>query len=102
MSVWSPASILAARFGARRRAAEFAERWRRAFARDAALKQDLIRLGGILELPTVDLTEGVPAIEDKTPFQLGCEAGRRALALELLALGQIDPNELLETMETEK
>ncbi|WP_284262478.1 hypothetical protein [Roseicyclus amphidinii] len=100
--IWSPASILAARFGLRRRAAEFAARWRRAFLKDPALKHDLIRLGGILELPTVDLIDRVPVVEDKTPYQLGVEAGRRALALELLALGQIDPTELEETMEQEQ
>lgn len=102
MSVWNPASILAARFGQKRLARDFAERWRAAFRRDGALKHDLIRLGGILELPTVDFSGGVPQIEDKSPFQLGVEAGRRALALELLALGQIDAHELETTMEQEQ
>lgn len=102
MTLWSPASILHARFGRKRAAADFAARWRRAYARDPELPRDLIRLGGLLELPTVDLTDGVPAVEDKTPFQLGVEQGRRALALELLALGKIEPHQLDEDLETEQ
>lgn len=102
MTVWNPLSILATRFGQKSRARDFAQRWRAAFRRDAALKHDLIRLGGILELPTVEFTGGVPQVEDKSPFQLGVEAGRRALALELLALGLIDAHELETTMEEEQ
>lgn len=97
--IWNPASILRVRFGGKAAARQVSARWQRAKARDPELIGDLIRLGGVMELPTVDMSEGIAEVVDKTPYQLGVEAGRRALALELLALAKIDPTELEDRME---
>lgn len=99
MTRWLPLPILRVAFPTAAQARETAERWRRAVRREQQLARDLIALGGLLELPDVTLADGVAVVEDRSPYQLGVAAGRRALALELLALAKIDETDLEETME---
>lgn len=68
-----------------------ARRWRRAFADEPALAEDLIRLGGVLAL-TPPNPKG-PNLE-----QLAYEAGRRDFALQLLAMGGLSPWQINQMM----
>lgn len=79
--------------------ADLAKRWRRAFAEDPRLAEDIIRLGGILELPAVDMQDGVPMPIALTEGQMGEERGKAILAKILLAAGGISIFELNQLME---
>lgn len=100
--IWSPFSIVRAIFPARDPAHAAAVRWNRVASREPQLANDMIRLGRLLELPDQTFTDGVGVTDDKTQYQLGVEAGRRALALEILAMMKIDPADLEEKMEIEQ
>lgn len=80
-------------------AGDLAKRWQHAFAKDPRLAEDLIRLGGLLELPVVDMQDGVPMPVALTEGQYGEERGKAALAKILLAAGGISFFELNQLME---
>ena len=67
-------------------AGELSRRWNREGRRDPALMADLINLGGVLQL--ADTTTFDPS------QRLAYEAGRRDLALQLLAMAKLDHKEL--------
>jgi len=84
-----------------REAAKMAERWRRAFADNPELARDLIRLGGILQLPPERLVDGVPQPDPIDPIRLALESGTRSLAIKILATGGITYLELNQMMENQ-
>lgn len=73
--------------------------WREAFDRMPDLRADLIAQGGLLRPQAVTMIDGVPDLVPPDPHVLAYEAGRRDLAIQLLAAGGItidDLNQLLE------
>lgn len=67
-------------------AGELSRRWNRESRRDPALMADLINMGGVLQLTDTAAFD---------PNQrLAYEAGRRDLALQLLAMAKLDHTEL--------
>lgn len=101
--IWHRIRLLAARFsyGDRRQVAEMAKRWRKAAHTQPELRNDLLRMGGILTMPPVDAVDGVPFDVPQSPQQVDREAGRRMLALQLLALMGLTVDELNSLMETD-
>lgn len=92
--------VLAAFFGlATGSAGTVARRWRRAFAAEPDLACDLIRQGGVLAGQPVEMIDGYPQPAPLDPYRLAYEAGRRDLALLLLAQGGISYHELNQLME---
>lgn len=75
-------------------AADHAKRWRRAFAEFPDLRGDLIRQGGLLRPQPVVMSEGEPMLAPLDPQRLAYEAGRRDLALQLLAAGGVTVDEM--------
>ena len=75
-------------------AADHARRWRQAFLDQPELAGNLIRLGGVLTLPPERLVNGEAMPDPVDPIRMARDEGRRALAIELLALGSIDIEEL--------
>ena len=74
-------------------------RWTRAFRQEPDLVADIMRLGGVLSTVPVRLEQGIEMPDPIDPLRLAYEAGRRDLALKLLAaghIGQTDLNSLLE------
>ena len=93
-------SVLFGLFGANNRAAAaFARRWSPVLARHPELQADLIRLGGLFELPPVNMVEGLPEAVTLDPYQCGLAAGRRELATQLLAAGGLTVEDLNQLME---
>jgi hypothetical protein len=93
--IWHRLGVFATLFSAAspvgvRRAA--VRRWRRAFADQPELAEDIIRMAGVMAL-TPPARDAAPNLE-----QLAYEAGRRDFGLQLLALGQITPYELKQMM----
>ncbi|SFI60658.1 hypothetical protein [Albimonas pacifica] len=74
-----------------------AARWGRACTAEPRLAADVLALGGVLALGPRDQT-GAPEL---APEHLAYEAGRRELALELVALMGLTPFELREQMMEE-
>ncbi|MEM7317403.1 MAG: hypothetical protein AAF408_00125 [Pseudomonadota bacterium] len=92
--------ILRSIFGSNdRAAAEVSRRWRRAFTAEPDLAEDVIRLGGLLVAQPVDMVDGYPQPAPIDPHRLAYEAGKRDLALLLLAQGGISYHELNQLME---
>lgn len=100
--IWSPLSAIASVFpsSSRREAGLLAKRWRAAASRDPHLSADLIRLGGVLLAQPVRIVEGFPEPEALDPYRLAYEAGRRDLAMQLLALMNLSIEELNILMES--
>lgn len=86
---------LAAR-GARRAAAAHARRWTEAARREPRLVTDLIAIGGLLALRPVRFEDGIEAPDPIDPCRLAYEAGRRDMAVSLIALMGITPDDLNE------
>lgn len=86
--IWDPLSVLQAIFpaAAKRELARMADRWREAATANPALAEDLIRLGDVITAQPARLAVGhpTPALPDAT--HLAYAAGRRDMALQLLAL----------------
>jgi hypothetical protein len=99
--IWDRLSVIASVFphSARNEAVRMARRWGAAGAAEARLAEDLIRLGGVLTLQPVTLTDGFPETEPVPVEQLAYQAGRRDLALQLLALMGLTPFELNKLMK---
>jgi hypothetical protein len=104
VKAWAPLSILRAAFPsgedaklqdmARRAAGGFALRWQRAYRADPELGRDLIRLGGVLTLQPMTFDNGAVERGAVDPAQLAYEAGRRDMAVTLMAAMGIDTREL--------
>lgn len=97
--VWQPLSFLQALLPLRSQAGEFAERWVRAFRAEPELARDLIRTGGLLAAQPQSLEGGLATVDQLDPLRLAYEAGRRDLALSLLAAGNIDRFTLSDLLE---
>ncbi len=88
-------SVLAFIFGRNNRAAlERATRWSAAFQAHPKLAHDLIELGGVFALPPERLEDSVTQPDPICPIRAAREEGERALALKLLALGNVTIEEL--------
>lgn len=95
-------SILASLFGRNRQAAaQFAKRWHKAAAQQPELRADLMRLGGLFVLPPVHMVDGYPEPVTVEPYQSGREAGRRELAMQLLAACGVTIEEINQMMENQ-
>lgn len=84
---------------ARAAAADAAQRWSLAAGRCPELATDLIGMGGVLSLHPVLIQEGCAVPEPFDPQRLAYEAGRRDMALQLLALMGITREEMAKLME---
>lgn len=93
--IWDKLTFLQAIFPTRAAASEVSRRWHRARRDQPQLALDLIRLGGILTAQPLDQGELVPP----DPIKLAYEAGRRDLALQLLAMTNLSMHELNTLME---
>lgn len=99
--IWKRIPIIRSFFGMNDDpAADTAARWQKAFARDPGLADDLIRQSGLMALQPVEMVEGFPQPVPMDPYRLAYEAGRRDLALLLLAQGHISTYELNQLMES--
>ena len=98
MTIWTPLTILAAAFpfGARRAVIRMSRRWTSAAKADSRLVEDLIAMGGVLAGQPATVTDGWPVPSLPDPQRLAYEAGRRDLALQLLALMSLSPLQLNE------
>jgi hypothetical protein len=105
MRFWHPLDILRAAFPApvddprlqdlaRRQAGKFAKRWQTAHRYEPALAADLIDLGGVLTLQPMTFDGGAVERATVDPAQLAYEAGRRDMALTLLAAMGVSTKEL--------
>lgn len=92
-------TILRAIFSERRAAGKAARRWQGARLREPRLMADLIGMGGVLAMQPRAFENGVELPVQIAPERLAYEAGRRDLALELLALMGVSPHELSSMME---
>lgn len=93
--IWSKFDFLRALFPRPEVASRVSRRWMKARAADPDLAADLIVLGGVLVAQPAD-AEGVAPID---PHRLAYEAGRRDLALQLLAMMSLTPYELSAMLE---
>lgn len=99
--IWERIPIIRSFFGHNDTAAsEVSGRWQRAFNRDPELAEDLIRQSGMLVFQPVEMVEGFPQSAPLDPYRLAYEAGKRDLALLLLAQGHITAYELNQLMES--
>lgn len=71
---------------------DMARRWTKTLTPE--MKHDLIELGGLLQLPPVEIVDGMPQPVSQDLYQCGREAGRAELAKQLLALGGLTIEEL--------
>lgn len=96
MRIWHPLSLIQAflPFEARREGLRLARRWGKAARDDSRLAEDLIRLGGVLAGQPARLQDGWPTPDLPDTQMLAYQAGRRDLALQLLALMNLTPTEL--------
>ncbi|SDI56374.1 hypothetical protein [Salipiger marinus] len=96
-------SMLLSRFGvtpqARATAAAHASIWREAARKVPGLVPDLIRQSGLLAGEPVRMSGGIPRAAPIDPHRLAYEAGRRDLALQLLAAAGLTPTQLNELLE---
>lgn len=97
--IFDPISILRARFTERRAARVLAARWSAAAARDPELREDIIRLGGLLAQPETRFENGIEMRDPIDPYRLARDEGRRTMALDLLALMNVTPHQLSQMSE---
>lgn len=81
--------------GAGRPLRDLARRWAATDQREPELARDLVRLGGVVAPAPRDAARRLAA----DPAQLAYDAGRRDLALELLALMSMTPDDIRSMME---
>lgn len=91
--------ILRAAFPRRAAAADAGARWARAARAEPGIAGDVIRLGRVLAQQPDDFVDGYPMGRPIDPLRLAFDAGRRDLALQLLALIGLTPDELRSLME---
>lgn len=96
MTLWHPLSLIQAflPYEARRLGARMAKRWGRAAREEPRLAEDVIRMGGILGGQPAVLADGFPAPDLPDTQLLAYQAGRRDLALQILALMNLTPTQL--------
>jgi hypothetical protein len=96
MTVWHPLSLIQAflPFQERRAGARMVRRWTNIARDDSRLAEDLIRLGGILTGQPAQIVDGFPAPDLPDAQLLAYQAGRRDMALQLLALMSLTPHQL--------
>lgn len=82
-------------------AAEVAARWSEAAFREPELAGDVIRMGGVLSKQPAEYKAGVERLTPLCPYRLARNEGRRELAVEILALMHITPDEIRRLMEDE-
>lgn len=101
MTVWHPLTTLAAilPFAARRETVRLARRWTRATKDEPRLAEDLIKLGGVLTGQPAQLVDGYPTPDLPDAQLLAYQAGRRDMALQLLALMSLTPYQLNDLMK---
>lgn len=107
MSIWSPIGIAlrditratagAARRSIARAVSARSARWQAAALREPRLAEDLIVLGRLLAMAAQDDDGRF----NQTPEQLAHEAGRRDMALEVLALMRLTPWQLHQMTESD-
>lgn len=93
--IWDRITILRVLLPNRAQAHEVARRWRSAAQRHPGLTEDLIRLGGVLVLQPFE--NGEPDVKDTA--RLAYEAGRRDMALQLLAMMTLSTSKMSDLME---
>ena len=92
--------IFASLFSHKEVAGKFAARLSRVADEHPQLRRDLIEIGGVLAVQPHVLAQGAaPEVEPPNPYRLAYEAGRRDLALQLLALMGLSPFDLQTMME---
>lgn len=96
MTIWNRLSVLQGfvPFSQRALARRRVRRWTDAAKSDSRLAIDLITLGGIMAAQPAALQDGWPSPALPDPQALAYQAGRRDLALQLLALMSLTPLEL--------
>lgn len=101
MSLWNPVSILQGLFpfSQKQDMARKSRRWRNAATVDPALAVDLIQLGGVLAGQPARLVDGWPTPALPDPQARDYAAGRRDMALQLLALMNLTPSKLQALMK---
>lgn len=101
MTVWSPLTTIAAFLpkAALWEGARLARRWGKAARAEPRLAEDLIRLGGVLTGQPAILDNGFPSPALPDAQTLAYQAGRRDMALQLLALMSLTPYQLNELMK---
>ena len=96
---WPPLSILRTFTTNRRAARDIGLRWTAAFLGNPDLAADIIRLGGVLTRPPQRFVDGIEQPDPIDPLRLAFEAGRRDLALSLLAAGHLTLADFRSLME---
>lgn len=96
--IWNPLTVLFGATDAPAHANALAARWQRAASDDRRLIEDLIQLGRIMESLPIEKRDGVSFRAAVDPNQLMIDQGRRELALELLALMNVDRAVLAQMM----
>lgn len=96
--IWNPLTVLFAALPGPEQASDMAARWQQARARDPRLVEDLIALGRIMESLPVEMHDGVRMRAPVDPTQVLIDQGRKELALELLALMEVDRAVLAQMM----
>lgn len=101
MRLFHSLSVLKARFPVLSGATKPARRWQAARDHDPALARDIIRIGGLLTLSAQRFSRGREVLDPLCPIRMARDAGRRDLAIELLALMDVKISEIHQEMETE-
>ncbi|MEO0859225.1 MAG: hypothetical protein AAFY65_01330 [Pseudomonadota bacterium] len=97
---WNPIVFVKGLSRSGRERQRMARRWGLAFETDAKLVDDLVRLGLLIEPePGYFRAPDGQAPSEPTAIDLAMRAGRRELALELLALGRISPTAFVNILE---
>ena len=96
--IWNPLSLLRAVTPAPHQANVMAARWQGAADRDPRLVEDVIALGRIMESLPVDLDTGVAVRAPVDPSHVLIDQGRREMALEMLALMNVNRADLAQMM----
>lgn len=98
MTIWNRLSVLQGfvPFSQRAQARRRVRRWTGAAQADSRLAIDVITLGGVMAAQPATLQGGWPTPDLPDPQRLAYQAGRRDLALQLLALMSLTPLELNE------
>lgn len=91
--------IIRAMFPSKSVASDVAARWKRAALKDQDLIADVIRMGGVIALQPDTYEQGVPIGAPIDPVRLAYEAGRRDMAVQLVALMGLTNTELQSLME---
>lgn len=102
--IWHRLSLVRTLFPghAKAEARATARRWQKAVATQPELRADLIRMGGLLTGQPHRLIDGLPEAEPMEPSRLAYLAGRRDLALQLLALAGLSYHEMSLLMENDE